>query len=1212
MGQSLTVHAAPHPLRMASVDIEVPFGLTLAEIVKRIQPKDHLRGRVIVYIGADFVPVHKWDSIRPKMGALVNIRILPGKGSGKSPLATILSLAVTIAAPYVGGILGGAIGGGFWVGSKFIEAATIWTAAASVVGKLAVSAIAPPSKPKEQSLGYANTRSSPALYINGARNEMYLYAPVSRVLGFVRVFPKLAAKNYSEINGDDQYVRQLFNFGYGELDVSERKIGDTLISDFQDVEIESSSGDDADEAPVFSIYPQSATQSDLSIALTYVGGWQVQTTPDNVNEIQCDYVFPNGLYYLSDNGALSTGEVDLEFAYSPVGAGTWTSFALISVSAARTSVVRGTARVQVPVGKYDVRVRRESGDTDSERIVDLSYWSALRTLRPSQPILHKGVAADAVRIRASDQLNGSVDRYNALCKSVCLDWDYATETWIKRVTNNPASLYRLVLQDRANAQPVSDSKVDLAQLQKWHDFCRVKGYTFNAEYDFETSLGRVLDDIAAAGRASPHRIDGLYTVVIDDVQTVPRQHITPRNSWGYKFERNFPSVPHGFRVPFNNELKGYTNDERIVYDDGFNESNASVFEQIEFFGVTNPDQIYKHGREHIASVRLRPFLHIFSCDAECLVINKGDLFRFSHDVILAGIGAGRVVEVIKSGDPEKITSIRVDEEWEMEAGKIYGVRVRLEDGSELSLPVQTEVVKTSILSFLIPQELNVGLAEEDLVMFGERGLETIDLVVHSISYSDNLTATVRALDAAPEIFNASIGVIPDFTSQSTVPLDLVRPVAPDLVEIQSGESVMFINSDGSLISRMVVSLKNNNAGKVEPVVKYRLSNSGLFSEAVLSYASPDQVVLMGLQDGQSYDLKIFYRRPNQSGLVNNIYSEPLVLNGIVFEGASSVPDDVSNFRAVAAGDVVILSWNPVSNIDFSYYQIRFTPVFDGVTWGSAQILREKVTGDNILIPLQIGSYLIKAFDRSGYSSEHEAITSTAAQALSALNVTETITESPTFSGVKTNCTVSGGLLSLTDPSLLEGVYEFDASINLGAVYTARVVPWITAYGDSLSDSLSSWGVLSSVGIISGATVEDWVVRAQIALSDLSSGAYGDWNDLVVGDYSFYRAKFRVLLKTLNPSINPVVSGLSLNVDMPDRFEDGYNVSVPSGGLTITYSPAFMRQPSVQINIINGQSGDYKVFSGQSASGFTIRIYNSSGSPVARSIDWFAKGYGRVQ
>ena len=68
-------------------------------------------------------------------------------------------------------------------------------------------------------------------------------------------------------------------------------------------------------------------------------------------------------------------------------------------------------------------------------------------------------------------------------------------------------------------------------------------------------------------------------------------------------------------------------------------SNASVFEQIEFLALQIPIKFISMG----AVYHIYPassILHIFSCDAECLVINKGDLFRFSHDVILAGIGAG--------------------------------------------------------------------------------------------------------------------------------------------------------------------------------------------------------------------------------------------------------------------------------------------------------------------------------------------------------------------------------------------------------------------------------------------------------------------------------------------------------------------------------------------------------------------------------------------
>jgi hypothetical protein len=47
-------------------------------------------------------------------------------------------------------------------------------------------------------------------------------------------------------------------------------------------------------------------------------------------------------------------------------------------------------------------------------------------------------------------------------------------------------------------------------------------------------------------------------------------------------------------------------DERIVYDDGYDASNATLFEGIQFPGVTDPDLIWKHGRFHIAQARLRP------------------------------------------------------------------------------------------------------------------------------------------------------------------------------------------------------------------------------------------------------------------------------------------------------------------------------------------------------------------------------------------------------------------------------------------------------------------------------------------------------------------------------------------------------------------------------------------------------------------------------
>jgi hypothetical protein len=83
-------------------------------------------------------------------------------------------------------------------------------------------------------------------------------------------------------------------------------------------------------------------------------------------------------------------------------------------------------------------------------------------------------------------------------------------------------------------------------------------------------------------------------------------HFTPRNSWDFQGQKPYAQQPHGWRVSFINRDNGFTQDERIVYDDGYDETNATLFEGIEFPGVTDPDLIWKLGRRHIAQSRLRP------------------------------------------------------------------------------------------------------------------------------------------------------------------------------------------------------------------------------------------------------------------------------------------------------------------------------------------------------------------------------------------------------------------------------------------------------------------------------------------------------------------------------------------------------------------------------------------------------------------------------
>ena len=76
------------------------------------------------------------------------------------------------------------------------------------------------------------------------------------------------------------------------------------------------------------------------------------------------------------------------------------------------------------------------------------------------------------------------------------------------------------------------------------------------------------------------------------------------------------------------------------------------------------------------------------------------------------------------------------------------------------------------------------------------------------------------------------------------------------------------------------------------------------------------------------------------------------------------------------------------------------------------------------------------------------------------------------------------------------------------------------------------------------------------------------------------------------------------------FRSGSATTNGTSGAVIAYSPAFYATPKLNITLKNGGSGDVLEFSGESASGFTLKTRNSGGTYVNRDFDWYAGGYGQ--
>lgn len=1364
--ETFTLSAAPLPFSNYRYITKSATGCSIAELLNDSFPAiQNGYCTAHIFINGIKIDTANYDSVYPAANDLVNVRIVPaGGGGGKSPL----SMALTVVLGLATGGLGASLGGQLAVGAlnsgigltagQGIFLGKVLDFAISTVGKLLISALAPPPKPKNASR-VDNLAESSTFFIEGASNQVDPYGLVPINLGVNRVYPKQGARPYTETVGDDQYVRQIFVWGDGDnYLLDDIKIGDTAIANFSDIELEHRLNGNLHEGT--NLYSNDVYQDGFNALISQAGGYVLRTSQADIDEIVLDITFDRGLAEFQDNGQRVARSVDFEVQYSVSGASDWSApaasykafsqqdltapniagydgfglsryrkdivvldpangfatyiagtnivfaegltflaapllppgkillatvlveqdvgiapsvtysytitdnraasviadlfensgdFAVSYVSGSTIRVAAGGLRYnQVTVtksttqafrysitlklpanGTYDVRIKRLTADTNSDQILDTAYFTALKSITYTEPVVATGVNGTAARMRASNQFNGAVDQLNGIISTIVPDYDAGTDTWVNRVSSNPASLFRYVCQNTTiNPEAVSNDELDIAGLEDWHVYCDERGYTYNYYIDYEATVEDILRDIAAAGAASLDNIDGKYTVAVDKAKDAIIQMVTPANSWNYRGNMQYYDMPHAFRVEFRNASKGYRVDEIIVYDDGYNSGNATKFERLEYLSATNAELAWKHARRHLATVRLRPEQHKFFMDAEHLVATRGDRITFYNDIPLIGAGYGRVISTTNDGT--YITTITLDNTVELATGNNYEVRIRNGDGTFDTYSIVTSGSITATITLaenVLIADAPSGNSLAGVYIIGEE----LDLVITEIRYQDDWNAEITAVDYSPAIFTAETGTIPPFVSKIVTPFALSLPSAPVLAgQIQSDENVMVLNSDGSYSTRMVIPLENRNDFDVTPFVKVKQSGDSAYEPAEILVAESNRVVITGLQDGNYYDLQIFYRNIAKA----NLFSLPLTINGQLFEGASALPDDVTNFKQSINNDTITLSWDANTNIDFASYEIRYGNIYSGATWETLQPLSFNLKSNTANFPFVGGTYMIKAVDVLGNKS------SNAAQIITynpsdLRNVVETLTEHSAFAGSKTNVFVEDGKLKLLD-TISDGIYYFDNDIDLGAVYTNYITPAVVANGTFVNNLFDSPDLFAEVDLFGfggvnlfaepdlfaltdmfGIDTNDWAISLQMRTTQddpTGSPTWSAWEAVSAGYAQFWAAEFRIVLYSYANTISPEITTLQVTIDMPDRQIKVNGASVSdSTGLVVTYSGAFKADPVVAVTLQNGADGDYYDFTTKKdETGFTLFVKDKAGNNVARVVDYAVFGYGNVE
>jgi hypothetical protein len=350
-------------------------------------------------------------------------------------------------------------------------------------------------------------------------------------------------------------------------------------------------------------------------------------------------------------------------------------------------------------------------------------------------------------------------------------------------------------------------------MQDWHEHCVALGLEFNMVRDFEATLPSTLDNVAAAGHAARAMPDGRWSVAIDRPQTEIRQAFTARNSWGFNTEPLFGEIAHCLSCSASSIATADwdVNAERLVYDDGYDETNATLYEEAQFPGVTEAGRAWKEAKRRFVQLRTQFLAHSTSADWEYLVAKRGDLVLAAHPVMGAGLAQGRVASVTPQGS---LFAVALDEAVTMLAGKAYVIRFRRKTAAFLLRVVATRPGTHKVVWLSGAG----GLPDDgDLFLFGEAGKESRRLIVKNVEAAAKLSARLTMIDEAPEIHEVETQTPPAWVPRQPQ-RDQDTPAVPRIISVSSGDGAQTVGADGSILSPVTVGVAPGGGGRVAAVL----------------------------------------------------------------------------------------------------------------------------------------------------------------------------------------------------------------------------------------------------------------------------------------------------------------------------------------------------------------------------------------------------------
>ena len=360
---------------------------------------------------------------------------------------------------------------------------------------------------------------------------------------------------------------------------------------------------------------------------------------------------------------------------------------------------------------------------------------------------------------------------------------------------------------------------------------------------------------------------------------------------------------------------------------------------------------------------------------------------------------------------------------------------------------------------------------------------------------------------------------------------------PD-IGITLGQELRIVNEHVVNVLSVTTTASANETSQVDKVeVEYKEQSESNFKS--LGTGKLGVFEILDLEEG-SYDVRA--RAINSLG-VKGTYTTAFK----PFDPQADPPADVTNFSFSISSGTLFLKWDKSTDLDLSYYQVKHNSLTSGATWGNSEfnpIGIEKIArpATSATMPALSGTYLIKAYDKTGKESINAASFVITASQLPALGVSSTLTENPSFSGTKSNLalytTANPDELRITNFTATgsSGVYEFNSKIDLTTARTATVSSEVvftrhqsTTLWDAIPQNWDTWPDNFDNWTNADVGFDDNIVSVQVAATNddpnSSSATFGSFTDANGSQIVGRGFKFKATLSNTNPNVTPSISVL---------------------------------------------------------------------------------------